>query len=375
MKRYCKHVDITNLEFIESAVFACLKKSCKRKRNDTVRLFAWILNCRMKEARKHLQDRDSVYADAVHVIALHMQHAIIAGNIELPHVTIKYRADGNSGKRRKITVQHIWQLLYDHVAVMAMEELNKLLSARQVSGRKGMGLARGYTIIRKWFQRHTAGKLYYAKMDICHYYESVDIDKLCHWLLGKIKNDKLMTLISSLLHTGEAGLNIGSYLSHFVANLYLSDLWHKVSEQYHAVKFAFFYMDDMLFIGSNKRKLKRALDAVIGMLHAKGLSVKPKWQIHRITHEHAIDILGYRFARATLTLRKRIFRRARRSFLRVARLLRHAKTPARRQLCRAVSYYGWIKKACLTASTKASLLCAILPRIKNSLAQSKLCLT
>lgn len=344
MKRYCKNVDITDLPFIESAVFACLVKKCKRQRRDTVKLFARICACNLATAYEILMQRDERYGRAVQKIARIMRGEILRGRLTLPRIHVKAKHDGDSGKIRKISVQHIWQLLYDHVAVMAMRELNKLMGEHQVSGRRGMGGSYGQRLVRKWVQR-SKKRVYFAKLDIRHYYESVNTERLMTWVERHVKNPRLMWLIRTLTATGESGLNIGSYLSHFLANLYLSDVWHFAMQQTDGVKHALFYMDDLLLIGSNKRKLSKAVYAIIERIElTKGLQVKPNWFIRACSTERPIDIMGIRFSPRRQTIRKRIFRRARRAFLRLARFMRHHAKASIKLARRVVSYNGWFSR-------------------------------
>lgn len=344
MKRYCKNIDITSMPFIESAVFACLAKKCKRERHDTVKLFARICSCSTSEAYGILMQRDERYGAAVQKIARIMRREILRGQLTLPPIHVKAKHDGDSGKIRKISVQHIWQLLYDHVAVIAMRELNKLMGEHQVSGRKGMGGAYGQKLVCKWVQR-SSKRVYFVKLDIKHYYESVNTERLMTWVERRVKNPRLMWLIRTLTATGESGLNIGSYLSHFLANLYLSDVWHFAMQRAEGVKHALFYMDDLLLIGSNKRRLRKAVYAIIERIElTKGLQVKPNWFIRACSTERPIDIMGIRFSPRRQTLRKRIFRRARRAFLRLARFMRHHAKASRKLARRVASYNGWFSR-------------------------------
>lgn len=343
MKRYCKNIDITDFDFIMNAVYACLSKKCKRMRNDTVKLFARVGRCSYSAARRMLERRDERYMDCVERISRMMQRDILRWNLTLPPINVKLKHDGDSGKVRKISVQHIWQLLYDHVAVIAMRELNKLMGEHQVSGRRGMGGAYGQRIVRRWVQG-TNKRVYFVKLDVRRYYESVDVERLMAWVEKRVGNKRLMWLIRTLTATGESGLNIGSYLSHFLANLYLSDVWHYAMQQVDGVEHALFYMDDMLIVGHNRRKLRKAAQAIIRKIETKGLSVKPNWQVHRCTADRPIDIMGIRFSPKRQTLRKRIFRRARRSVLRLRRFMRHHAKASLKLARRVLSYNGWLTR-------------------------------
>lgn len=73
-----------------------------------------------------------------------------------------------------------------------------------------------------------------------------------------------MRLIRTLLSTIDHGIPIGSFLSQTIANIYLSDIYHMVMEKTSGVvQHALFYMDDMLLLGQNKKKLKNVVTMVI----------------------------------------------------------------------------------------------------------------
>lgn len=340
MKRFCKSVDITSLSFIKEAVLECLRKKCKRVRPDTVRLFARMGSMTRDEAIESLVARDERYYSTVDAISSHMREELVAGSITLQPIHMRDRRDGRSGKVRRLSVQEITQLLYDHVAVMAMSELNRLMGEHQVSGRKGMGQAYGCRLMRKWVCS-SRRRLYFVKLDIRKYYGSADIGKVVEWLGRRIKNGKLMWLVDTLLNTGEPGLNIGSYLSHFVANLYLSDIWHKVMQVIPGVRHALFYMDDMILLGGCRRKLASAARAVVGLVEEKGLTVKPGWQVHEVSHRRPVDTMGVRFSRGCSTIRKVLFKHARRAVVRAVRAVRGRVEPTLHMARRLASYHGW----------------------------------
>ena len=234
-----------------------------------------------------------------------------------------------------------------------MEELTRRIGVTQVSSIKGRGAHYGKKFIEKWLRNNKSLK-YAVKLDIKDFYGSLDITLLLLWISRRIKNTKLLWLISSLLGVIPKGLPIGSFLSQTIANIYLSDIWHYAKERLiyrrnlsrsgnyhktmHAVKHCLFYMDDMLFLGTNKRRLKSACKAIVAFIeNTLHLKVKSDWQIHKISVNHPIDIMGFRFSHNLTTLRKRVFRLARRSIIRAKRKVRSLK------FCvRLMSYKGYM---------------------------------
>ena len=66
------------------------------------------------------------------------------------------------------------------------------------------------------------------------------------------------------------------------------------------------YMDDMIILGSNKRKLERLMNEITEFLATLSLELKNTSCIFDISTRD-IDFIGYRFSYGKTTLRKGIF--------------------------------------------------------------------
>lgn len=146
---------------------------------------------------------------------------------------------------------------------------------------KGRGPRKGNEKIYKWMRDKTLR--YYGKFDVKKCFESISREKMMEFLSRYIKNDPLLWLVDTLLKTFRKGLSIGSYLSQFLCNLYMSQLYHEISERmYHIrkrraggaervnlVKHVLFYMDDIYITGTNAKLLNMAAKELYPML--------PKW--------------------------------------------------------------------------------------------------
>lgn len=186
---------------------------------------------------------------------------------------------------------------------------------------------------------------YFVKLDVKKCFESIDHELLMNFLKCHVKNDKLLYLIQALIDSFEKGLSIGSYLSQYLCNLYMSILYHHIMENLYKtrrgkrvslVRHCLIYMDDILMIGSQKRDLKRAVWLIIQKAEKIGLEIKNNYQIKEIDG-NAIDIMGFKIYRTHTEIRGRIYLRVRRSFRRARKRisLRIAK--------KCVSYYGYLK--------------------------------
>lgn len=311
MKRKCKNVDITDLDFIKRKIHDCLQGK-KKTRNDIVRLY------------EQYENDDN--------LALEVQKELIEEKLVLKPIWYKEKYDNASQKLRRIGIQDIKQQIYDYIAVGGLEELLKRVGTYQCASIKKRGQIYGKNAIKRWVDEYSNGKhtvKYAVKMDIRHYYESIDRKLIIEWLDKRVNNPKLMWLISELLSTFEKGLSIGSYLSQHLANLYISDLYYELeslAKERHKkdktivrkkmVNHVLFYMDDLALFGSNSRDLIKATEFAIYYLQSKkGLDIKPTWQLINFEYEF-IDMMGFRISRNCVTIRRRTFKKLNRAYIR-----------------------------------------------------------
>ncbi len=177
---------------------------------------------------------------------------------------------------------------------------------------------------------------YAAKLDISKFFKSVKGDILLDMFRRKIKDKKVIDLIGKVLENGGEGLPIGYYTSQWFSNFYLEGLDHYIKQEL-CIKYYVRYVDDMVLIDSNKRRLHRAVKQIGEYLNGIGLTLKGNWQVWKL-HSRPIDFVGYRFYKDKTLLRKRIF-------YRLCRRVRKVKktgyiTP--RQAMSLLSLYGWI---------------------------------
>ena len=309
MKRKCKNVDISDLEFIELSVNQCLTGKTKT-RNDIVRIF-------------------EEYSDT-HQIALQLHKEIINRKLELKPICYKDKFDENSQKWRTIGIQDIKQQMYDYIAVNGLTELFPRIGKYQCASIKG----RGQVYCAKAVYNHIQDKSikYACQFDIRKYYESVSQDNMMKWLEKHVKNEPLLWLIRTLLSTFKKGLSIGSYLSQHLANLYLSDLYHQINENMHRIRNkkngqcirvnlvsnCFFYMDDILIIGSNSRDLIKASKMIIDEVEKLGLEIKSNWRCFDLGNNF-IDICGYTIYKDHVGVRRGTLKKMRRAFVRFSK--------------------------------------------------------
>ena len=323
MKRLCNDTDITDIDLISRAVYKCLKR--KYKRNDTIKYFSQVSGVSEDALKNILEDygKESLYP-VVDKICDILREEIISDNISFPKIWYREKIDGSSGKVRRIGIQNVKQQLYDYIAVEGLQPLLKRLGEYQCASIKGRGTLSGKKSIARWMKNKN--NRYFAKLDVQKCFESIDREKLLLFLRCHIKNDRLINLIRILIGSFEKGLSIGSYLSQYLCNLYMSILYHYIMEDLYRVRRGkegnarvrlvnkcLIYMDDILIIGSRRRDLQKAIRLIIQKASELGLVIKSNYQIRSIDG-NAIDMMGYKIYRTHTEIRGRIFLRIRRAY-------------------------------------------------------------
>ena len=146
---------------------------------------------------------------------------------------------------------------------------------------------------------------------------NIDHDILKAKFNKKIKDKKMLDLLYKIIDITETGLPIGFYTSQWFANFYLMDFDHFVKEKLKAIHYIR-YMDDIVILGSNKKKLHKMKEAIMIYLEQElNLKLKNNYQVFRFDYiknkKHYgrdIDFMGFRFFRNKTTLRKSILHKA-----------------------------------------------------------------
>jgi len=365
MKRYCKNIDITNREFVSNAVRDCLtgskgkNKKSKLSRRDTIILFAEYSGKPIDYIKGIVKTKQ--HGEINRIIELVIDgiiEEIKVQNYKVKPIWYTTKIDGCSGKERRIGIQGIKQQLYDYIAVYALDEvLGKKIGFYQCSAIPKKGQLMGARTIARWLKN--TDMRYAWKGDIQHFYESIDKEVLMSRLKKCVKDKPLLHLVQFLINTFDKGLAIGSFLSQYLANFYLSYAYHYASEKLFKIRrkkdgrnvrvklcyHVLFYMDDLLLIGKSLSDLKmaarRLMKFISDELHVK---VKDSYQFIDLDTGY-IDMMGYKVSRKCMTIRSRIFKRARRAIVSVVRFIHEEKPIPLKLAQRTVSLYGWIKNS------------------------------
>lgn len=350
MKTYCKNIDPSDVKTIEPFVWDCIRPKLKRKDySDFVSRYCDLTD---KEIRANARQGLGLIKEmekAVRNIALDISVRIRQRDLQLEPIRYSTRTDGLSKKTRIIGVESVMQQIMEHVAVGCMKDLwAAKYEYHQYASIKGRGQLKGVKAIQKWTK---SGKTkYFVKLDVRKCFQSLKREMAMKWLERDIgKNALLLWFVNALLLMHGDGLVIGSLLSQFLCNYFLSYAYRYAMTLFKErrgkcvklVSCALFYMDDILLTGVDRRNLVMAVRKLIKyMLKAFGLTIKPNWNVRKHT-DCGIDMMGYVVtAKGRIKIRPRVFIRARRAFARSARGDDRLKMQTR-----VSAYYGFFKAA------------------------------
>ena len=346
MRTYCKENLLRDREFCLEMVKKAFKGKWRRKNYQ--RALAAYCNLPLREVRSLIrQDRKDELEFGLYAIVDEFLKETEERHLDLSPIEYKSRVDGLSGKTRVIGIMSVKQQCYEHIIVGALMPLfNAKITPHQYASMEGRGQVAGMRQIQKWvrddnwsvkcsekfgngYQRRCK---HYVKLDVTQCFPSISGETVMRFLSHDIsKNDELIWAVREIMKTHEAGgrgLVIGSLLSQFLCNYLLSFAYRFVmglhkerrGKSVKLVHHALFFMDDLILIGSDRRNLKMAVRAMVEYVRRDlGLTIKPNWHIKCIDDE-PIDMMGYVIHDdGHVTVRARIFLRARRAFLKAAR--------------------------------------------------------
>lgn len=184
---------------------------------------------------------------------------------------------------------------------------------------------------------------YCLKIDVSKFYPNIDHCVLKKLLRRKFKDKELLELLDKIVdsYPGEKGVPIGSYLSQFLANFYLSYFDHWMKEKM-KIKKIIRYMDDITIFHKSKEFLHWLLMKMKEYLEINlKLMIKPNHQVFP-TAVRGVDFVGYRFFFNYKLLRKSTCKKFKRKMLQIKKKQDEGKLINYSEWCSANSYIGWL---------------------------------
>ena len=209
------------------------------------------------------------------------------------------------GKEREIYQLPYYPDRIIHHAIMNILEpiFTSVFTSDTYSCIKGRGVHKASYNLRKVLEDKENTK-YCLKLDINKFYPSVDNEILKQTLRKKFKDVALLNMLDEIIDSTE-GLPIGSYLSQYLGNFYLTYFDHFIKEVL-KVKYYFRYCDDIILLSNNKKELHRWFTIIEKyLLEELNLKVKNNYQIFPV-NKRGIDWCGYKHYHTHTLIRKTI---------------------------------------------------------------------
>lgn len=272
-----------------------------------------------------------------------------------------YKDDGNK-------VRKIYKLPYfpDRICQWAILQviepyLLKNFTADTYSAIPNMGIHKALGKLKKAMWNDAEECRYCLKLDVKHYYQSINHeilkqkysklfkDKELLWLLNEIIDSVATAEIEDLqeIYLSEkvdanTGIPIGNYLSQYSGNYYLSSFDHWIKEE-KKVKYYFRYMDDIVIFGRTKEELRTLRKEIAIYFNAElKLQIKDNWQIFP-AYIRGVDFLGYRTFFNYSLLRKSTCKVMKQKMTAIKKKIENGGVISYSEQCCINSYKGWLK--------------------------------
>ncbi len=197
-----------------------------------------------------------------------------------------------------------------HHAVLSLIEplFDRAFISDSYACRRGKGVHLAVDRYQAWAQTYR----YVLKMDVRQYFPSIDHDLLKEKLRRRLKDRHALALLDRIIDGSPqgdfgpsyfpgddffspfnrtVGIPIGNLTSQFFSNLYLDDLDHHIKQVLH-IRPYLRYVDDMVVLDHDKRRLDDIRDAVSERLAVDRLRLHPH-KAHITQVSDGLNLLGY----------------------------------------------------------------------------------
>ena len=351
MKRKCKNFNVTDHATVVKSIenFMTKRDEEELKRRDIVELY-----------RKY-GNNDGI-AD---MMIGRFNEAKRTGTLNHKPVVVRTLFDDSSQKWRKITIEDIVRQLFDQLAADGLAEATKRVGEYQCTclrnhpqkvydpkTRKpeidpetgkpiikyvGCGQVWAAEAVSKWMAEPDVRQI--IKADIYHNYDSIDHETLFAMLNHDVKNDDQILLVHLQIDEfGLVGIPIGSVLSITLDAIYISRIYHHMSEdccrtrkhrdgtsdRVKLVKHILIWMDDIYLFCTSRKNAESSKRELIRYSLTLKLKIKPSIQmidkidppkhpnIHQAKQSY-VDVVGYRVYPDHITLRRKNYISAKRN--------------------------------------------------------------
>lgn len=253
------------------------------------------------------------------------------------------------GKFRKIYMPEIHEQWLHHIIVLVLEPIIRATAYRFSCGSfPQRGAHYGKRQIERWLQHNLKTTRNFAKVDIRHFYDSIQLKVLMRELAIRIKDRWFLYIIWLCLKDFKKGIPLGFYISQWLAN-YILEPVDRLLTKVLGFKETMRYMDDITIFGANKKKLHAAIVELKKLLGRRfRLKLKSNWQVCKFWYQgkkrtmgRPLDFMGFVFYRNRTVIRKRIMIKATRLASRMHRAKVAGRSFYKRHVSAMLSYIGW----------------------------------
>ena len=274
-------------------------------------------------------------------------------DFEVPEHKVIEINDGISAKKRNIIVPTVQEILVHHAAINVLKPIiSKSFYEHSYASILNRGTHKAIKVIKKLIKNDHMGTKYCLKLDIRKFFESIDQDVLIKKLNKVIRDKRYMDVLIKIIKTVDKGIPLGFTTSQWFANFLLTELDHKIKEEFGA-KYYVRFMDDMVIFGSNKRKLHKIKEQIEQYLNKElHLQLKDNWQIFfmdsirsRKKKGKFLDFLGFKFYRTHTGIRRKVALKTQRKAKRIYKKKQNGKKVNVHDARQMVTYAGLCKYA------------------------------
>ena len=424
MKTYCKRLVLSNPDIIEKCISDYLHD--KYRKNSTIRFISEHSGKERKYIAENYRPGTDFYKQQNRAVAVSMAKNIATRTVKdhiynttygFPVVRYRHIKDGGTGKDRTLGLETVLFRLYEAVAQQTAAPLfHAKLGTYQVASIKGRGQMYGKKAICKWLSQDPEGTKVQIKADVQKCYPSIPHEPLRRFFKRDLrKSPDLLYLLLTFIDIYEEwpdpdskdctrGILIGSPVSKDMCNYYLSHAYHYATERLRSTKtrrgktvskrlisHIIFYMDDIVMYGSNKKDISKAMKMFSKyMSDVLLLKLKPSWRKFRSQYRDKndkqrgciLDYMGMRFhggkvsckeyfgrqvkhRETWVTMRKRIFLKARRMLRRFEKMVKRKMDIPIRFAKSIVSQFGWFKNTDMVRYRKANKVDSLMRIIRK----------
>ena len=265
--------------------------------------------------------------DNIEKYAKRIRQMIREGSFKPSPYKMKEINDGIRLKKRLIAKPRFYpDQCVHHVLIIALQPIIMrsmyYYSCGSVPGKGGRLINKG---ILKFIRRHNNKAKYVLKMDIRHFYETVTHESLMQMLRRKIKDKSVLNICNIIVRSYPGGgkccgVPIGNFTSPWFTNLLLEPVDHAIKHYLGKDYFYSRYVDDMVIIGPNKRKLHKLRKTLEVWLSRIELRLKGNYQVYKLS-KRCIDFVGVKYFKDGHTeIRKSVLKRIKRKARKIGRL-------------------------------------------------------